>query len=268
MSTKAILVSIDGMRPDGMMAADTPTMDRLMQNGRFTLTAQSVMPSITFPCHNSMMRSVPPSRHGITSNIWTPMARPVPSVLELLADQGKVGGMFYNWEVLRDLAAPEKLKASMYVTETYGSNGKGDTEVSQMAQWWLGNHEWDFAFVYFGYTDLAGHDFGWMSDDYLAAISHADRCLGALLETVPDDCWVMVVSDHGGHGQNHGTDCAEDMTIPIILGQNKRPWGQPAFTWHGDSDAQIIDVAPTFLHLFAIEPPYEWMGKSLIRKSN
>ena len=160
MSTKAILVSIDGMRPDGLMAAETPTIDRLMQNGRFTLTAQTVMPSVTFPCHNSMMRSVPPSRHGITSNVWTPMARPVPSVLELLADNGKVGGMFFNWQVLRDLAAPEKLQASMYVAEKYGSGGTGDRAVSQMAQQWLGGNEWDFAFVYFGYTELAGHDSG------------------------------------------------------------------------------------------------------------
>lgn len=263
MGTQAILVSIDGMRPDGLMAAETPTIDRLMANGRFTLTARTVMPSITFPCHNSMLRSVPPTRHGITTNVWVPLARPVPSLIEMLADQGKACGMFFNWQVLRDLAAPEKLKASFFVADEYGSNGTKDMEVAQLARTWLTNHLWDFAFVYFGYTDLAGHDHGWMSSEYLAAISHADRCLGHLLEGMSDDCWVMVVSDHGGHGQSHGTEQDEDMTIPIVLAPNQAAF-PPHLSWQGGSNAEIIDVAPTLLNLFGLQPPYEWMGQSLI----
>ena len=262
-SPKVVLVSIDGMRPDGLQQAKTPTIDRLIEQGYATMTARTVMPCITFPCHNSMFRSVPPARHGITSNVWTPMARPVPSLMERLAARDKACAMFYNWEVLRDLAKPETLKASFYVADDYGSQGSADREVAQYAASWLNTHQWDFAFVYLGYTDLAGHDSGWMSPAYLAAIQNADQCLSHVLASVPDDCWVMVVSDHGGEGQNHGEDIPTHMTIPLVIAPNRGVLPEGA-VWHGESDAQIIDVAPTLLRLFDIQPPYEWVGKPLV----
>ena len=136
-------------------------------------------------------------------------------------------------------------------------------EVAELAHNWLGRHAWDFAFVYFGYTDLAGHDFGWMSPEYLAAISYADQCIGHLLEIVPDECWIMVVSDHGGHGYNHGQDIPEDMTIPFVLAPHRAP-APSHLTWQGHTNAQLIDVAPTLLQLFGLNAPYEWVGKSLV----
>ena len=35
---------------------------------------------------------------------------------------------------------------------------------------------------------------------------------------------VVVMADHGGHGHTHGTDSADDMTIPVIFsGAGVRP---------------------------------------------
>src|SRR4051794_350312 len=99
-----LLFSIDGMRPDGMQQADTPNIDRLIVGGALTLAARTVLPSITLPCHTSMFRGVPPERHGITANTWTPMARPIPSIIDLVHRAGRRTASFYGWEELRDLS--------------------------------------------------------------------------------------------------------------------------------------------------------------------
>lgn len=72
---QVLYMSIDGLRPDALGVAQTPNFSRLMQRGADTLKAQSVMPSVTLPCHTSVFHSVPPERHGTTTNTYAPMVR-------------------------------------------------------------------------------------------------------------------------------------------------------------------------------------------------
>ncbi len=51
MKNKVILVSIDGMRPDGLQQCGNPYVEQLQQEAAYTFTAQTVFPSITLPCH-------------------------------------------------------------------------------------------------------------------------------------------------------------------------------------------------------------------------
>ena len=59
---KVILISIDGMRPDGMQKCENPYLDELVKKSSYTFNAQTVYPSITLPCHLSMFHSIPPER--------------------------------------------------------------------------------------------------------------------------------------------------------------------------------------------------------------
>ncbi len=254
---RVILFLVDGMRPDGLLAAETPTLDRLRAAGAHTLTARTVMPSMTLPCHASLMLGVPPERHGITTNVWTPQVRPVPGLFDVLAAAGLTTAFFYNWEELRDLARPGALHAAFMVKDVTG-DGTPDSEVARLAAGWLRDHPVDFAFVYLGATDIAGHAWGWMSEPYLAAISHADRCIGDVLAALPDDLTVIVTSDHGGHDQTHGTDCPEDMTTPVILSGPGIPAGVSI-----ERPVQITDLAPTIARLLGVPAPAEWIGSPL-----
>ena len=74
------LILVDGMRPDGLAQAPTPTLDRLIANGAASMSARTIMPSITLPCISSLFLGVSPERHGITSNVYTPPARAVPGL--------------------------------------------------------------------------------------------------------------------------------------------------------------------------------------------
>ncbi|MCS6839788.1 MAG: hypothetical protein NZ699_15995 [Roseiflexus sp.] len=43
-------------------------------------TGAELFPSGTLPARRSICHGVPPTRHGITTNIFVPMARPLPGV--------------------------------------------------------------------------------------------------------------------------------------------------------------------------------------------
>ena len=75
--TKVMLVLIDGMRPDSLPAVDHPFYHELLKTSRYSLRMQTVMPSVTLPCHMSLFHSVTPERHGILTNTYVPQVRPV-----------------------------------------------------------------------------------------------------------------------------------------------------------------------------------------------
>ena len=51
---KVILISVDGMRPDGFLSCGNPYIHELMANSTYTLKGRTVFPSVTLPCHLSL----------------------------------------------------------------------------------------------------------------------------------------------------------------------------------------------------------------------
>ncbi len=255
---RVVLFLVDGMRPDGLMQAHTPVLDKLVQNGAYTLKAKTVMPSVTLPCHMSLFHSVPPERHGITTNIYTPQVRPVPGLFEVIQRAELKAVMFHSWDELRDVARPGSIHTSFYLKDSQDPDGPGDTSLIDLVVQWFSKNGFDFAYVYLGFTDNVGHKYGWMSEQYLRAIEHADECIGRVQGILPEDTTVFVTSDHGGHDQTHGTPALEDMTIPLII-QSEGLTGELK-----DDDLSILDIAPTIAKLLGLKTPKEWIGKAIV----
>ena len=112
---KVILISVDGMRPDGFLACGNPYIAQMMEKGYYTLDGKTVLPSVTLPCHMSLFHSVPAERHGITTNLYLPMARPINGLFEQLNNAKRICAMYYGWEPLRDVARPASLKFAEYI---------------------------------------------------------------------------------------------------------------------------------------------------------
>ena len=160
---KVILISVDGMRPDGFLACKNPYIENMMASAYYTLDGQTVLPSVTLPCHMSLFHSVTPQRHGITTNLYLPMARPVNGLFEQLKNAGKVCAMYYGWEPLRDVARPASLKFSEYINAY--TEESSDTSLTDSALARIQKSKPDFVFLYMVETDeKGGHNNGWMTE--------------------------------------------------------------------------------------------------------
>lgn len=252
-----VFVMIDGTRPDALAAVECPNLAALQARGAFTLKAASVMPSITLPCHMSIFHSVPPERHGVTTNDWRPMARPLPGLVDQAHAAGKHCAFFHNWEPLRNLNLPGSLAFSYFRDNVY-SDPEGDQVIAAEAARYLATDQPDFAFVYFGTVDTVGHRHGWMSKEYLAQLARVDRALGILLAALPADSTILLQSDHGGHERTHGTDSVEDMTIPwMVAGPGIKPG------YELKSPVSLLDTGPTLARLLNIAPHPDWEGRCI-----
>jgi phosphopentomutase len=182
------------------------------------------------------------------------MARPLPGLFDLAKAAGKRCAFFYNLEELRDLGRPGSLELSLFRNTAYQADG--DQIVADAAARALAGGGFDFAFVYLGTVDTAGHYYGWMSAGYMEQIATVDRALGTILGALPADATVLLQSDHGGHERSHGTDMPEDLTIPwMVAGPGIRPGHTIA------APVSLLDTAPTLARLLGIAPHHEWEGQ-------
>lgn len=259
MKKKTILISIDGMRPDGLQQCGNPYVKELEKSCSYSYGASSVMPSVTFPCHFSMTHSVTPQRHGILSNTYVPQVRPVKGIFEKIADCGGVSAFFYGWEPLRDIALPGTLKYASYV-QAYMEESS-DTVLTDKALALMEAKKPDFVFLYMVETDeKGGHDNGWMSEAYLNRISIAIDNVKRVIEAFGDEYAVILMADHGGHDRSHGSDLPEDMTIPLFFrGEEFTPGKQL-------ENISLLDIAPTIAALLGVPTEPEWEGRNLAEK--
>lgn len=255
--SKVVLVMTDGMRPDALERAHTPAFAELMHRGSYTLSAQSVVPSITLPCHMSLFHSLPPERHNVLTNTYTPMARPVPGLFEVLKAAGKRSAKFFSWEPLRDVSRPGSVSVSQLIA--YENNPEvSDVRVLETALPYLRSAEHDFTFLYFGSVDEVGHLAGWMSERYLQQVEQVDGLLARALEAISSNTYVMVMSDHGGRWRMHGSDHPEEMTIPFFVMGEGIPAGKPI-----QQSVSLLEVAPTITRLMGLSPDPGWEGRAL-----
>lgn len=67
------MISVDGLRPDAITAADTlgakvPNLRRFLKEGAYAEGVQGVIPTVTYPSHTTLVTGVWPARHGIFAN--------------------------------------------------------------------------------------------------------------------------------------------------------------------------------------------------------
>ncbi len=258
MNQKVLLILCDGLRPDAITACGNPYGSVLLGLGSHTLTAQTVYPSVTLPCHVSLFHSVVPKRHGILTNTYVPMSRPVSGLCEQLSANGRTCAFFYNWEELRDLSRPSSLCYSFFASGDFLGSEKANEMVTENALSYIAQEKPDFAFVYLGDTDHAGHESGWMSEAYLRSCARSLDEIHRLIDAFCEEYTIFVTADHGGHEYMHGTREPEDMRIPLICIGEDFPANQAL------PEVNICDIAPTITKLEGVPAPKDWKGKSLL----
>ena len=205
-----------------------------------------------------MFYSVTVGRHGTTNNTPTPMARPLPSIVDQVTKSGKKAAFFTSWDGFSALHEAGNLDFNFmlnYVDEKGMPRLHVDDELTTAVSQYAPQLNSDFTFIYYGTTDSAGHAFGWMSDGYLKQIERVDQQFGKAVASLPENAVILVQADHGGHEKTHGTDMPEDVLIPwIIAGPQIRQRHQI------EHQITLLDTAPTLAHFAGVPLHSQWEG--------
>jgi predicted AlkP superfamily pyrophosphatase or phosphodiesterase len=218
---KVVIISIDGLRPDLALRANTPNLHALMNIGSFTFWARTTAESVTLPSHTSMLTGVTPVNHGIQWNADLPLKHPVypnfPTLFELAKKVGYTTAMAVGKSKFINLAKPKTLDWAFLPYESK----IGDHDVAVQAVSMILAHQPDVLFVHFPGVDNAGHEYGWATPEQMDAIALADESIGSILwaldqRNLRDSTFILVTADHGGAGLGHGPEDPRSRNIPWI----------------------------------------------------
>jgi len=252
---KVLMIGIDGCRPDALLAADTPCMDRLVADGALSVQAQTCAVTSSGPSWSSLLTGTWPRKHGVQDNSFEG-ARferyPHVFVRAKAVRPELVTGSLVHWAPIH-----ERIVAGADLSRACGSAQEVEDEAVRL----LKEGDPDFLFLHLDDVDHAGHESGYSVavPAYLEAIAQADRHVGAVLSAVrerpryeEEDWLILVTTDHGGSGTSHGQDIPEHRTIFLIVSGPSASHGtiEPA--------PRIVDAAATALAHLGIDPDPSW----------
>ncbi len=254
---RVLLLSIDGFRPDAIELAPMPNLQTLIQNGAYSLTAQTIFPSSTLPAHASMLTGLCPSKHGVDWNNYLPERGYAAGVdiFDLAQAAGMQTIMVVGKEKLHQVTEPQGTDSFIYI------NDRDKVIAQEVVE--LIPQGFDLLFVHFPLPDGMGHEYGWLSPEQLSVLYRADEALLSILQALEAAGWrqttlIIVTADHGGHNTTHGSNLPEDMTIPwIAAGPGIRPG---ALT----TAVNITDTAATVAWALGLPIPPEWDGMPVL----
>jgi arylsulfatase A-like enzyme len=262
---RVIVIGIDGFSVDGYARSKSPRIHELASRSAWTLEARGVMPTLSSPNWESIISGAGPEQHGITSNgILRKMAglEPVcrdeegkfPTMFEVLRKQRPTAkiAVFHDWDGFAELLekdVPDVLKHVAGAAKT----------TQAAAKYWEENRP-DLLFLHLDNVDHAGHEFGWSSGQYFKAVEQADSYVGVILDMLDrlaalDSTYVILTSDHGGKGHNHGKNSILEIQVPwIMLGPDT---ASGALT----SPVYGFDTAATVTWILGLTAPDCWIGR-------
>lgn len=213
---RVLVVSIDALHPAALTAGTMPAVFKLAQRGRFTLLGHSTRPPKTLIAHAAMLTGLAPAQSGKTDNAWEE-GQPRVQVSTVLDDARAAGyrtAFYYSKEKLGFLVG-----AGTQVHALAPEDGIGRTAA------FLAAPGRAFVLLHLSGLEFAGMESGWLSPEYLAKANAIDRDLAPLLADLErrGDYFLVITSDHAGHGLEHGTDDPEDARLPLVVRSDRTP---------------------------------------------
>lgn len=282
-----VVVTLDTTRPDrlepyGATDVETPTLTRLAERGVVFERAYSVAP-ITLVSHASIFSGLYPYEHGVRNNGTHSVPAEVETLAERFRDAGARTAAFVSAAVLERIYG---LDQGFEVYDDDLSTGwerhprvvpdrPAEATVAASTAWLdtLGTSESFFLWVHFYDPHAAYSPPPPYRDDYRdrlydGEIAYMDAQLGELLRhpRLSDrETAIVVVGDHGEslgeHGEQTHAILAYDSTlhVPLILRVPGAATGRRI-----PFPVDQVDLVPTLLDLFGMEPSVGSQGTNLL----
>ena len=261
-TSRVLIVSLDGLRPDVALRAKMPAFRSLLERGSFSMYAMTTDVAITLPSHTSMLTGVTPATHGITYNADPKpgdLPEPAsPTVFELAHRMGLTTAMCAGKSKFSVLVKPGMLDHAFVPARGTAAT---DEAVADSAARWLRAYRPQILFVHLPGLDAVGHSRGWGSHEQIEAATRVDRAFGRVLQALAlagltDSTLVIVSTDHGGAGRTHGGLDPRSRCIPWIAAG---PGVKHDFDLAGIAELEV-HTEDTFA------TAAEWLGLQLARR--
>ena len=210
-----------------------PNLRRLMREGQWSAGVVGVIPTVTWPSHTTIISGVEPAQHGILANrrpakdggdpYWSADLLKVQTLLDAAHKAGlktasihwpvTVGAAsdfnlpeyFQKWRGgqvdLRSVSSkanpPDLVNRINGLFPSFRQEWMGDRARALAARYLLTTERPDLLLLHFGEHDAEAHDNGPFSPEALAVIEYTDELIGTVLQNLPPNYAVVVVSDHG-----------------------------------------------------------------------
>ncbi len=252
---RVILISMDGLRPEGISRAQTPTLDKLMAEGSSTFLALCDLPPATMTNHATMLTGVNATAHGVYENTDIPGEIDRVTITDICATAGLRAGFYASKSKLSYLTHQNELVA-------YALRGT-PAELMELVEAQLRADPLDFIFIHSREPDSTGHASGWLSDNYIKAVESVDDLIGHLIDVLAeeellDETTIIVTADHGGIDFGHVFNQPEVRFIPWVT------WGKGIAAGRLIcGEVRQVDTAATVLMLLGLEIPAGFEGKPI-----
>jgi predicted AlkP superfamily pyrophosphatase or phosphodiesterase len=273
-SKKVLFIGIDGTRFDSIEKAQTPNLDGLMQDGIYSPTCLILgerykkNDTVSGPGWSSILTGVWADKHGVQNNSFAGMnyAEYPHFFARLKETRPDVRAIsLVTWKPIH-----EKIVSAADVSLNYESKERGlpgyersDAEATDEAVRQLTAGNPDVLFLYIGQVDETGHAHGFHPavPEYIAAIERADKLVGRAISAMKsrpslssEDWLVIVTSDHGGKGKNHGGGHND----PDVLNSFLIVSGPSARRGTFAEQVYLVDAPVTALAHLGVKPNDAW----------
>ncbi|MGG3915726.1 alkaline phosphatase family protein [Rossellomorea vietnamensis] len=256
---KVVVIVIDGMRKERFYEANTPYLDRLMEQGTEYLNMETVYPARTVVCFSSMFTGTYPKEHGMKSNMVWKLGIKVESIFDSLRKVGKKGKMLGIAHLVDSFGKDvETVTAVMH-------KDKADRNIINKAKVIMEEQDPDLFIVQLIGTDQIGHSRGVLYDEYIEKIEEADRLIREYVEWLEtegkmENTTLMICADHGqadGIG-GHGHLDEGERYVPFFMVGPGIKQGEKVQEKHS-----LVSMTPTIAHLLGAPFPSHSRGPVL-----
>ncbi|WP_294751998.1 alkaline phosphatase family protein [uncultured Exiguobacterium sp.] len=257
-SEKVYVLIVDGMRKDRYMAANTPFLERLRQEGTEYTNMETVYPARTVVCFSSMFTGARPKDHGIHSNmVWNTTGVKTDTVFDRLRAVDKSG----------------KILGIAHLVDAFGStdvrtvtavmhNDVADRNIVERAKQIVHEEDPDLLAIQLIGTDQTGHSRGTLYSEYVEKIEEADALLAEFCEELDrlgklEDATFIVMADHGqadGIGGHGHLDEGERFVPFWMYGKNVHAGLKV------DTHRHILSLGPTITKVLGADIPHDSRG--------
>lgn len=241
---KVLIFGLDGVRPDALKAANTPTMDALAANGTYSWDALNEGTTSSGPGWSNILTGAWQDKHGVDDNSFSgSMYDKFPSLFKYIENHNK---QLYTVSVCEWHPINNSIIRNE-ADDVVNTSNPNDTESKVIS--YLKFQNPDVLFVHLDSPDGAGHGYGFSSDvpQYISTLEAVDASMGRMLEALEgrpnrekENWLVIVTTDHGGLGTSHGGNSMEEKNVFLIVSGDDVARAQIEKTMEGETTIEPV----------------------------